>query len=99
MAGKFSWKDLGPYVIAQVLGGALGALALYLIVSGKADFTTAGGFASNGFGEHSPGGFSMTAALITEVVMTAMFLIIILGATAKRAPAASRRLRSGWASH
>lgn len=87
VAGKFEWKDFFPYVIAQVVGGTLGALVLYLIVSGQADFTGVGGFASNGFGEFSPGGYSMVAALITEVVLTAFFLIIILGATSKLAPA------------
>jgi len=86
VAGKFEWKEFAPYVAAQVGGGILGALTLYLIVSGKADFTTTGGFASNGFGDLSPGGFSMTAALITEVVMTAFFLIIILGSTSNLVP-------------
>ncbi|MDP4594314.1 MAG: aquaporin Z [Beijerinckiaceae bacterium] len=87
VAGKFEWKNFVPYVVAQVIGGALGALVLYLIVTGKADFKTTGGFASNGFGAHSPGQFSMMAALICEVVMTAFFLIIILGSTSKLAPA------------
>ena len=87
VAGKFGWKNFFPYIVAQVIGGALGALVLYLIVSGKAEFTSVGGFASNGYGANSPGGFSMMSALITEVVMTAFFLIIILGATDKRAPA------------
>ena len=86
-AGRFSPKELGPYILAQVLGGLAGAGILFLIASGKADFSSAGGFASNGFGEHSPGGYSMSAALITEIVMTAMFLFIILGATDGRAPA------------
>ena len=86
-AGRFSSKELGPYILAQVLGGLAGAGILFLIASGKADFSSAGGFASNGFGEHSPGGYSMSAALITEIVMTAMFLFIILGATDGRAPA------------
>lgn len=86
VAGKFEWKNFAPYVVAQVVGGALGALVLYLIVSGKSDFAGVGGFASNGFGEHSPGGFSMMSALIAEVLLTAMFLIIILGATSKLAP-------------
>jgi aquaporin Z len=85
-AGRFSWSDVPKYVVAQVLGGIAGALVLYLIASGKADFTTAGGFASNGYGEHSPGGYSMFAALVAEVVMTAFFLIIILGSTTKGAP-------------
>lgn len=86
VAGKFEWKNFFPYIVAQVIGGALGALVLYLIVSGKADFTSVGGFASNGYGANSPGGFSMMSALITEVVMTAFFLIIILGATSKLTP-------------
>jgi aquaporin Z len=86
VAGKFAWKDFIPYVIAQVIGGALGALVLYLIASGKADFSGTGGFASNGFGAHSPGKFSLQAAIICEVVMTAFFLIIILGSTSKLAP-------------
>ncbi|MCP5082840.1 MAG: aquaporin Z [Alphaproteobacteria bacterium] len=87
VAGKFEWKDFVPYVIAQVIGGALAALVLYLIVSGKGDFSGVGGFASNGYGEHSPGGFSLMSALIIEVVLTAFFLIIILGSTSKLAPA------------
>ncbi len=86
-AGRFSWNELPGYVIAQVAGGIAAAVVLYLIVSGKADFAGVGGFASNGFGELSPGKFSMFAALITEVVMTAAFLIIILGSTSKRVPA------------
>lgn len=86
-AGRFSWSEVPKYIVAQVLGGFVGALVLYLIASGKADFSTAGGFASNGYGEHSPGGYSMLAALIAEVVMTAFFLIIILGATGKGVPA------------
>ncbi len=85
-AGRFSWSELPGYVIAQVLGGAAGALVLYLIASGKADFSVSGGFASNGFGEHSPGGYSIGAALICEVVMTAFFVIVILGATGKKVP-------------
>lgn len=86
-AGRFSWSDVPGYVAAQVLGGIAGALILYLIASGKADFATAGGFASNGYGEHSPGGYSLLSALICEVVMTAAFLIIILGVTGKGIPA------------
>ena len=85
--GRFDGKQLLPYIISQVLGGIAGAGVLYLIASGQAGFDLAGGFASNGFGEHSPGGYSLTAALVCEVVMTAMFLFIIMGATDKRAPA------------
>jgi aquaporin Z len=73
-------------VIAQVLGGLAGAAVLYLIASGKEGFSTEGGFASNGFGEHSPGGYSMVSALVAEIVLTFFFLLIILGATDKRAP-------------
>lgn len=84
--GRFSSSELVPYIIAQVLGGIAGAATLYIIASGQAGFDAAAGFASNGYGAHSPGGYSMTAALVTEVVMTFMFLMIILGATDKRAP-------------
>lgn len=86
MGGRFSSSELVPYIITQVAGGIAGAAVLYLIASGQAGFV-AGGFASNGFGELSPGGYSMAAVLIAEVVMTAMFLFIILGATDSRAPA------------
>ena len=86
IGGRFSSAELLPYIIAQVLGGIAGGAVLFVIASGQAGFETAG-FASNGFGEHSPGGYSMTSALVTEVVMTFMFLIIILGATDGRAPA------------
>lgn len=96
-AGRFSWGDVPKYVISQVLGGIAGALVLYLIASGKADFSTAGGFASNGYGEHSPGGYSMLAALIAEIVMTAFFLVIILGATGKGVPAGFAPIAIGLA--
>ena len=85
IGGRFDKKELIPYILAQVLGGIAGAGILYGIVSGKAGFDI-GGFAANGFGEHSPGGYGMTAALITEIAMTFMFLIIILGATHSKAP-------------
>src|SRR5210317_1933584 len=86
VGGRFEAKELVPYIIAQVLGGIAAGGDLYLIASGKAGFDVAAGFAANGYGEHSPGGYSLSSALVTEVVMTLMFLIIILGATDKRAP-------------
>lgn len=84
--GRFSAKELGPYIGAQVTGAIAGAAVLYIIASGLAGFDAAAGFASNGYAQHSPGGYGLTAALVTEIVMTFMFLIIILGSTDRRAP-------------
>jgi len=84
--GRFPAKDLAPYIGAQVLGGLAGAGILFIIASGKAGFDVAAGFASNGYGAHSPGGYSLAACLVSEIVMTFMFLMIIMGATDKRAP-------------
>jgi aquaporin Z len=96
VAGRFSWGSVPGYVIAQVIGSVLAAAVLYLIATGKAD-AVIGGFASNGYGEHSPGKYSLFAALITEVVLTAFFLIVILGATSKRAPAGFAPIAIGLA--
>ncbi len=94
--GRFATKDVIPYVIAQVIGGIAAAAVLYLIASGKAGFdATAGGFASNGYGEHSPGGYSLQAAIVIELVLTAFFLIVIHGVTDKRAPAGFAPLAIG----
>ncbi|EGQ9177608.1 aquaporin Z [Vibrio alginolyticus] len=85
--GRFETKDVAPYIISQVIGGLIAGGVLYVIASGQAGFDVVGsGFAANGYGEHSPGQYSMIAALVTEVVMTMMFLIVIMGATDKRAP-------------
>ena len=84
--GRFPAKELLPYIVAQVLGGVVAGGILYLMASGKAGFDVSAGFASNGYGAHSPGGYGLPAALITEVVMSMMFLLVILGATDERAP-------------
>jgi aquaporin Z len=86
VAGRFSWGEFVPYVVAQVIGAVAAAAVLYVVASGKAGFDLAGGFASNGWGEHSPGQYGLVSALVIEVVLTAIFLLIILGATEARVP-------------
>lgn len=95
--GRFAARDLPAYIVAQVLGAIAGAGALYLIASGKADFSLAGGFASNGFGDHSPGGYALAAAFICEVVLTFAFLFVIMGATHGAAPRGFAPLAIGLA--
>ena len=97
VGNRFSWSEVGPYIVAQVAGAILAALVLYLILSGKADYAGLGGFASNGYGARSPGGYSMFSALLAEVVLTAFFLIIILGSTDSRAPAGFAPIAIGLA--
>lgn len=87
VGGRFPVKELPAYIVAQVLGGLIAAALLYFVASGKAGFELANGLAANGYGEHSPGGYSMASGFVTELMMTAMFVLIILGATDKRAPA------------
>jgi len=95
--GRFEAKELAPYIISQVIGAILAAWVLYLIFSGQSGFVGTGGFASNGFGDLSPGKYSLMSALLIEVVLTAMFLIIILGSTDKRAPAGFAPIAIGLA--
>jgi aquaporin Z len=97
LAGRLAGRDLVPYIAAQVLGGLAAGGVLFIIASGQAGFDASAGFASNGYGEHSPGGYSLTAALVTEIVMTLMFLVVILGATDRRAPPGFAPLAIGLA--
>lgn len=94
MGGRFAWAELPGYVIAQVLGAVVGGGILYVIATGKAG-ADLGGFATNGFGAHSPGGYDLSAAVLTEVIMTTLFLVVILGATAQRAAAGFAGLAIG----
>lgn len=96
-AGKFEGKDLLPYIVAQLVGAVVASAVLYFIVSGKADFTGIGGFATNGYGEFSPGKYGMGSALVIEVVLTFMFLMIILGSTHGRVPAGFAPIAIGLA--
>ncbi|NNM62481.1 MAG: aquaporin Z [Steroidobacteraceae bacterium] len=96
--GRFAWRDLIPYILVQVFGAIVAAGVLYLIATGKPGFSaSAGGFASNGYGAHSPGGYSLPAVMICELVMTALFVFIIMGATSKRAPAGFAGIAIGLA--
>ncbi|WP_343733033.1 aquaporin Z [Duganella sp.] len=95
--GRFPASQLLPYIVSQVLGGIVAGGVLYLIASGKAGFDVSAGFAANGYGAHSPGGYALSAALVTEVVMTMMFLLVILGATDARAPKGFAPLPIGFA--
>lgn len=97
VGGRFDAKDLIPYIIAQVIGATAAAFVLYLIVQGQAGFTGTGGFATNGFGELSPGKYALSSVIIIEIVLTAFFLIIIMGATDKRAPAGFAPIAIGLA--
>jgi aquaporin Z len=96
VAGRFPMKNVAPYVITQVVAAVAAAAVLYLVASGKADFQL-GGFAANGFGEHSPGGYSLLSALVIEVVLTLFFLLIILGSTSARVPAGFAPIAIGLA--
>ena len=96
-AGRFPWSDVAGYMVAQIVGATLASAVLFVIASDIPSFSLAGGFAANGYGLHSPGGYSMFAALVSEAVLTAMFLLVILGATDSRAPAGFAGLAIGLA--
>jgi aquaporin Z len=96
-AGRFAWRDLGPYIVAQVIGAIAASATLYLIATGKVDFSLAGGFASNGYEEHSPEGYTLMSGFIIEVVLTAFFLLVILGSTEARVPAGFAPIAIGLA--
>lgn len=97
VAGRFPARELPAYVAVQVFGGIVAGGVLYLIASGQAGFDVSAGFASNGYGEHSPGGYSLSSSLVTEIVMTLMFLVVILGVTDRRAPPGFAPLAIGLA--
>jgi aquaporin Z len=96
-AGRLSWRDLGPYIIVQVVGATVAAGALLLIASGKLDFSLAGGFAANGYDEHSPEGYTLRSAVLIETILTAFFLLVILGSTEARVPAGFAPIAIGLA--
>ena len=99
-SGRFAWRDVGPYAIAQIVGGALATLVIFAIASGKEGYLAelqAAGFASNGFAEHSPGGYGLWAVILTEIVITALFLWVILGVTDRRAPSGFAPIAIGLA--
>ena len=97
VGGRFEAKELAPYIISQVIGGTIAALVLYIIVQGQTGFAGTGGFASNGYGDLSPNHFSLISAFLIEVVLTAFFLIVILGSTDRRAPAGFAPIAIGLA--